>query len=161
MTDDREQMTEKKSLIKSEIGVLKEIIQQDIVSSRQHYLRFTLPDTYRQLIALGIKHEYSMGYGSINGFRASYALPFYWFDLQKNKTTELMVHPFCYMEANSFFEQKYSAEQAREELQHYHDIVKSVNGELITIFHNHFITEQPQWIEWRNMYADFLEKNYS
>ena len=161
MTDDREQMTEKKSLIKSEIGVLKEIIQQDIVSSRQHYLRFTLPDTYRQLIALGMKHEYAMGYGSINGFRASYALPFYWFDLQKNKTTELMVHPFCYMEANSFFEQKYSAEQAREELQHYHDIVKSVNGELITIFHNHFITEQPQWIEWRNMYADFLEKNYS
>jgi len=45
-------------------------------------------------------------------------------------------------------------------LQHYHDTVKSVNGKLITIFHNHFITEQREWIAWRNMYADFLKKNF-
>ena len=150
-----------KNLLQKEIHTLNNIIQKDIVSSRQHYLRFTLPDTYRQLIALGMKHEHSMGYGSINGFRASYTLPFYWFDLKENKITGLMVHPFCYMEANSFFEQKYSAEQAVAELQQYHDIVKSVNGEFITLFHNHFLTEQPQWIAWRKMYADFLENNFN
>jgi hypothetical protein len=108
-----------------------------------------------------MKHEHSMGYGSINGFRASYTLPFYWFGLKENKITGLMVHPFCYMEANSFFEQKCSAEHAAAELQQYHDIVKSVNGEFITLFHNHFLTEQPQWIAWRKMYADFLENNFN
>lgn len=148
------------SLLEKEVTALKNILQKDIVLCRQHYLRFTLPDTYRQLIASGIKNEYSMGYGSINGFRASYALPFYWFDLKENNKTDLFIHPFCYMEANSFFEQKYSAEQAADELQHYHDTVKSVNGKLITIFHNHFITEQREWIAWRNMYADFLKKNF-
>ncbi len=64
------------------------------------------------------------------------------------------------MEANSFFEQHYTAEQAAIELQQYNDIVKAVGGQLITIFHNHFVTEQKQWIAWRNMYSDFLERNF-
>ena len=75
-----------------------------------------------------------------------------------DKETKLIIRPFCYMEANSFFEQRYSAEQAAEELQKYHDVIKSVNGELITIFHNHFITQQKQWLPWRNMYASFIAK---
>ena len=74
-----------------------------MVISRQHFIRFTLPDTYRQLINAGIKEEFSMGYGSVNGFRASVALPFYWFDLEKNEATSLLVYLFCFMDANSFF----------------------------------------------------------
>ena len=65
------------------------------------------------------------------------------------------------MEANSYFEQHYSAEQAAQELQEYHDVIKSVNGELITIFHNHFLTEQEQWLPWRKMYHDFLKRNFA
>jgi hypothetical protein len=64
------------------------------------------------------------------------------------------------MEASSYFEQKYTAEQAAEEIQYYHDIVKSVNGEFITLFHNHFLTQQPQWLPWRNMYEAFLKTNF-
>jgi hypothetical protein len=120
----------------------------------------SLPDTYRLLIANGINEDYSMGYGSINGFRASVATSFCWYDLANEQQTGLIIHPFCYMEANSFFEQHYTSEQAAEELQQYHDIVKSVHGELISIFHNHFITEQKEWLPWRNMYADFLERNF-
>jgi len=136
------------------------IAQQPIQSARQHYIQFTLPYTFRCLLAAGITNDYSMGYGSINGFRASYTNSFYWYDVMREEQTALLLHPFCYMEANSFFEQGYSADQARAELQQYHDIVQSVNGQLITIFHNHFITEQPQWLAWRNMYADFLKANF-
>lgn len=139
---------------------LAAIAQQTISTSRQHYIQFTLPYTFRCLLAAGITNDYSMGYGSINGFRASYTNSFYWYDVMKEEQTALLLHPFCYMEANSFFEQGYTADQARAELQHYHDIVKSVDGQLITIFHNHFITEQPQWLAWRNMYADFLKANF-
>lgn len=148
-------------ILKREIALLGKIIDQPVTRSRQHYIRMTLPDTYRFLIDNGIKEDYSMGYGSINGFRASVASSFYWYDLEKDAPTELMIHPFCYMEANSFFEQHYTAAQAAEELKQYHDVVKSVNGTLITIFHNHFVTEQKEWIDWRNMYGDFLKKNFS
>ena len=148
-------------LLNKEIITLSCITDNPIQKSRQHYIRMEMPSTYRLLIAKGITEEYSMGYGSINGFRASVASPFYWFDVEYDIKTNLLIHPYCYMEANSFFEQHYTAEQAALELQQYHDVVKAVGGELITIFHNHFVTEQPQWVAWRNMYADFLEKNFS
>jgi hypothetical protein len=101
-----------------------------------------------------------MGYGSINGFRASFTNPFYWYDLMQEKQTELLLHPFCYMEANSYFEQKLTVENAGNELRTYYEVVKKVNGQLITIFHNHFLTEEPQWLPWRKMYEEFLQENF-
>ena len=147
-------------LLKKEIETLENIIQQPVTNSRNHYLRFTVPHTYRRLVAAGITDDYSMAYGSINGFRASFVLPYYWYDLANESKTRLVIHPFCFMEANSFFHQGYTAEQAGEEMQYYYDIVKKVNGVFITLFHNHFLTEQPEWNGWRKMYSGFLENNF-
>jgi len=58
------------SLLKEEIEWLEVMSDKKILSSRQHFIRLTLPDTYRQLIWAGIQKDFSMGYGSINGFRA-------------------------------------------------------------------------------------------
>jgi hypothetical protein len=148
------------NILKKEISLLGEITGKPVSKSRQHYIRMTLPDTYRLLVDNGITEDHSMGYGSINGFRASCASSFYWYDLEKEQPTSLLIRPFCFMEANAYFEQHFTAEQAAEELQQYHDIVNSVKGELITIFHNHFVTEQKEWLPWRNMYADFLKRNF-
>ncbi|MFP5040611.1 DUF7033 domain-containing protein [Parasediminibacterium sp. JCM 36343] len=148
-------------LLVEEIKSLQHITQQPCIFSRQHYIRLTLPKTYRALISTGITEDYSMGYGSINGFRASVASPFFWYDLERDEATKMLLRPFCYMEANSFFEQHFSAEEAAEELQQYHDVVKQAGGQLVTICHNHFLTTQPQWEPWRKMYAAFLKKNFS
>lgn len=148
-------------LIKEELIRLKKIAGKNVSASRQHYIQFTLPQTFRCLIESGITDDYSMGYGSINGFRASFASSFYWYDLMKEERTTLLLHPFCYMEANSCFEQKLTAEEAAHELQQYHNIVKKVNGQLITIFHNHFLTQESQWQPWRKMYERFLQENFS
>jgi hypothetical protein len=145
--------------LQKEICSLREITGKTVIATRQHYIQFTLPHTFRSLIAAGLASDYSMGYGSINGFRASSASSFFWYDLVSEETTSLLLHPFCYMDANSCFEQKFTAEEAANELQHYHDVVKQVNGHLITVFHNHFLTEQPRWQPWRKMYEEFLENN--
>ncbi len=146
-------------LIGKELLALEKIIRRKVILSRNHYLRISLPHTYRQLIAAGVKDDYSMGYGSINGFRASMASPFRWYDLEKESITELTLHPFCFMDANAIFQQGLTAEQAGEELQFLCDSVRKINGECITIFHNHFLTLQPEWQPWREMYTSFLDKN--
>lgn len=146
-------------LLKREIETLSSIIKKDVTISRQHYIRMRFPETYQKLIANGIKEDFSLGYGSINGFRASVCKPFLWYDLKHERVTQLLVHPFCFMDANAYFEQKLSVEQAAIELQRYFEIVKSVNGEMVTIFHNNFLTQQKQWIKWREMYTTFLRRN--
>ncbi len=146
-------------LLTKEIASLESISGKQISKSRQHYIRMKLPDTYRLLIAAGIKEDYSMGYGSINGFRASYCLPYKWFDLEKNTTTPLSIYPFCYMEANSYFEQKYSADRALEELEHYYKVTKNVSGLLITIWHNHFLGTDKMFTGWKEVYEEFIKRH--
>ncbi|HLF45366.1 MAG TPA: polysaccharide deacetylase family protein [Chitinophagaceae bacterium] len=144
------------SLLSKELKTFENITGKKITSSRQHYVRFTLPQTFCNLIDAGITNDYSMGYGSINGFRASVASSFFWYDLEKEETTSLLLHPFCYMEANSFYEQKYSAQQALEEMQYYYHIVKSVNGTFISIWHNSFLGTEKRFTGWREVYKEFI-----
>ncbi len=142
--------------LKSEIEQLSHISSNPVTKSRQHYIRFILPNTYQQLISLGIFEDYSMGYGSINGFRASTSNSFQWFDLSKNEPTNLRVYPFCFMECNSFYEQKQSVAITRNELQHYIAQVKKVNGHLITIWHNFSLGTDPLWHSWQSLYREQL-----
>ncbi len=151
------QSNAKKSILKSEMEWLAEMsgIKQIIVS-RQHYIKFSLPGTYRTLIEAGIENEHSMGYGSINGFRASVASSFFWYDLEKDIQTSLRIHPFCFMDANAFYEQKQNAEQAYEELMYYYQVCKAVNGTLITIWHNNFLGTAKEFVGWKEMYSTFI-----
>ncbi len=144
------------SLLKKEKETLENITGKSVTISRQHYIRLTLPETSRYLTDAGIKEDYSMGYGSINGFRASVASPFYWYDLEKDEATYLQLFPFCYMEANSFFEQKQSASESFEEMMHYYNEVKKVNGLLITLWHNTFLGTATQYKGWREVYEKFV-----
>ena len=130
--------------------------QTGITSSRQHYIRFNLPGGYQRLTGAGITDDYSMGYGSINGFRASVASAFFWYDLEKEQQTPLRIHPFCFMEANSYYEQKLSAPETYNELMHFYDQCKAVNGTLITIWHNNFLGDDKIFAGWRSVYERFL-----
>lgn len=146
-------------IIKRECRLLEYHTDKKINRSRQHYLMMNLPDTYRSLIALGIQHDYSMGYGSVNGFRASVARPFYWFDLQNEKRTSLLIHPFCYMDSTAIFYERLNAEMALERMNTFYETVKQVDGKFSYVLHNHFLADQPEWMMWRQLYEDFLNQH--
>jgi hypothetical protein len=143
-------------LLAAEKKQLEAMAEKTITYTRQHYIRFTLPDDYVRLIDNGFTDDHSMGYGSINGFRASVATPFYWFNLLANEQTSLLVHPFCYMDANSYYEQQMTPAQALTEMTHYLDICKNVNGTLYTIWHNNFLGTDPVFKGWKEVYEEFM-----
>lgn len=145
-------------VLREEIEWLEVIAGRPITRSRQHYIRFTLPYTYRLLLKYGIRQDFSMGYGSINGFRASVAASFYWYDLEKEETTALRVFPFCFMDANSHYEQRHTAPQAMTELMHYYRRIRRVNGLMVTIWHNSFLGSDPAFAGWREVYEVFLKE---
>jgi hypothetical protein len=145
-------------ILLKEIATLEKITGKKITASRQHYIRFSLPSTYRHLIGAGIDQEFSMGYGSANGFRASICSPFNWYDLEKEQETSLLVYPFCFMDANSFFEARQRPEEAIREMRSFYERVKKVNGCFISIWHNTFLGTDPLFEGWRDAYAGFWEK---
>ena len=143
--------------LKAEIENLQYITNKQITKSRQHFLQLQFPLSYQNLIEQGIQEDYTLGYGTHNGFRASYCFSFNWFNVEKDETTNLVIHPFCYMDANAIFEQQLNAEQALNEMKYYFETVKSVSGNFIFIMHNHFLSEQKKWQIWRKGYSNFLQ----
>lgn len=146
------------TLLPKEKSWLQKITEQTITSSRQHYIRFELPATYRRLIAIGIADEYSMGYGTVNGFRASIASPYYWYDLKAENKTPLRIHPFCFMDANAYYEEKKSAADALQDMQTYYESIRAVNGTMITIWHNSFLGIDEVHEGWREAYEHFIHQ---
>ena len=62
------------------------------------------------------------------------------------------------MEANSFFEQKSTPEQALDDMRHYYKEVKAVNGMFITIWHNTFLGTEEKFNGWRDVYSQFVKE---
>ncbi len=149
--DDPPQLAQEKARLEQLAGVA-------VQRSRQHFIRLSLPGTYRRLLEAGIRTDFSMGYGSINGFRASVADPFYWYDLEKDQATELLLEPFCFMDANAYFEQGQDPAQTARELQHYARVVTGVNGTLTMIWHNFMLGNEPRFAGWRDLYGDFIRQ---
>ncbi|WP_439504548.1 DUF7033 domain-containing protein [Sediminibacterium sp.] len=145
--------------LQKEKKLLENIIEQPVKHSRQHYIHLKFPETYKALVDSGIEADYSMGYPQINGFRASYTKPFNWFNLATNLPTSLMVYPFCYMDATAIFHEKKTVLEAAKILDEFYSLHQQYGGVFIPIFHNNFLTKQPAFIDWRNLYADFLLKH--
>ncbi len=127
-----------------------------ITRSRQHYIRFDLPNSYNKLIEAGFTDDYSMGYGSINGFRASVASSFNWYNLEEEEETTLRIHPFCFMDANAYYEQKQDTAKTMEELMHYLSACKEVNGTFTSIWHNNFLGTAKEFEGWRELYEQII-----
>lgn len=126
----------KSKRIQHEIHSLFHCTGKNIGSNRCHYLRLHFPDTFRNLITSGIHDDYSMGYSTQAGFRAGSCTPFRFFDLKKNCSTSLILHPLLLME-NSFFAEKNRSEEALwEKIRPLLDQVLHYGGEAVTLFHN-------------------------
>ncbi|MBO9563383.1 MAG: polysaccharide deacetylase family protein [Niastella sp.] len=145
-------------LLREEREWLEVVADTEIIRSRQHYIRFTLPDTYRKLMKVGIEKDFSMGYGSINGFRASVCSSFAWYDLEQETATSLLIYPFCFMDANSFYEQKDSPQVAYAELIRYHEQIRKLNGMMISIWHNSILGTDVSFAGWREMFELFMRE---
>lgn len=145
-------------LLREEKEWLEVVADTEIIRSRQHYIRFTLPDTYRELIKVGIEKDFSMGYGNINGFRASVCSSFAWYDLKHEVATPLLIYPFCFMDANSFYEQKDSPQVAYAELIRYHEQIRKLNGMMISIWHNSILGTDVCFAGWREMFELFMRE---
>jgi hypothetical protein len=146
----------KPAILQKEIQTLSHIAGVDILDSRQHYLKFILPESYRQYLEAGIRKEYSMGFASHSGFRAGTSKPFYFYDLGKETETSLKVTPFQVMDRTLKDYMKLSPLSAVEKIRKLIDAVRSVNGTFVSIWHNDAFSDMGEWEGWKIVYLEML-----
>ena len=143
--------------LEKEVHTLASIIGKPIYQSRQHYLRLSLPHTYRRLITCGLSEDHTMGYADTIGFRAGTSRPFFWYDLEKDVRTTLKVIPFCLMDVTL---RKYKKLQPSEAIEHLKPVIqqlKKVGGHCSFIWHNSSYYAAEGWAGWDKVYSQLLQ----
>jgi hypothetical protein len=138
-------------LIRDEVKSLEVITNKKIDSSRQHYLRMSLPESYEVLIRSGIIHDYTMGFAEQIGFRSGTARPHHWFNLKTNKRTELLIHPFVYMDGtlNEYLE--LNIEESKKKIDSLYSELLRYGGDFVFIWHNETIGDYGIWKGWKDV----------
>ncbi len=145
-------------ILHKEYFALAQVVRRKVFRSRQHYLKFQLPYTYRKLIKLGIRYEHSMGYSSRSGFRAGIARPYPFYDLFKEKMTHLTIVPFQLMDKTLNTDEKLTPEEALTKIIKYKQQIKSIGGHLSIIWHNTNINAyENQWKDWGNVFEKSIK----
>ena len=146
--------------LKFEIQRLKEITGSKVKKSRQHFLQLSFPETYRRLIKAGIDEDFTMGYPSQTGFRAGICTPFYFYDLEKETTTNLKIVPFQVMDVTLRDYMKLTPEQATNEIERLMTEVKNVGGTFVSIWHNETVSNLGSWKGFREVFEKMNKRGF-
>ena len=73
-------------------------VQQDEWGGRQHYLRWSNPQTWRNWEAAGLVYDTTLAYPELVGFRTGTCHPYRVFDLQERRPLDLREMPFQVMD---------------------------------------------------------------
>ncbi len=145
-------------LLKREKERMEGITHMPMLDSRQFMLRLDLPKTYQNLIDLEVENDFSMGYPTHTGFRASTCTPFYFYDILFEIQTPLKIYPFAVMDTTLKNYMKLTPKQSLGKIRDLKKQVKGVNGTFITIFHNKSISGYTkEWSGWGSVYEGMLK----
>lgn len=139
-------------ILKKEIYRLDDLSGEKTSISRQHFLKFKLPNTYQNLLKNGIKQDYSMGYADELGFRAGTAFAFPFFDLTLNQSTDLKVYPITFMDSTLKKYLKLSPSQAIEKVKTLKQQIQNTGGLFIPLWHNETISFSTQWKDYQEVF---------
>lgn len=145
------------SELEKEISLLQNAACQTITRSRQHYLKLQIPHTYRNLLRLGIKEDYTMGYPSETGFRAGTSHSFFFYDLLNEEKTGLKIFPFAVMDGTLKEHLRMDQQEAIERIKQIVDLTRTVNGIFASLWHNSSLSDWGPWKGWRGVYREMLK----
>lgn len=133
------------------------IMGRKAVAARYHYLRMEPGHSRRRLIGLGIQEDHTEGHAMVTGFRGGFSRVRPWYDLEEEKLTALMLHPFAAMDATLCRYMGLTPEQALEHMAALADRVRDTGGTLRLLWHNESLSGTGMWEGWESVYPNVLE----
>lgn len=141
---------EELTLLETEKKRLQEILGEEIIYGRHHYLRSLSFDELRILEQLGIKKDFTMGYADDIGFRLGTARAVRWIDPERMILTGIELQPLNIMDGTLYAAQYLNLNygEAVMRCREIIDTVKKVNGDFCFLIHNNNIyTGVCPWIK--------------
>lgn len=142
-------------ILKKEKRNMERVINTSLEATRNSFSKLNLPHSYRYLIELEIKEDFTMGYINASGFRAGTCTPFLFYDMDYEIQTPLIVNSFNVMDYALL--KHVSLLDKKGELLQIIDQVKKVNGTFVPVFHNYTFSGTARWKGFKELFNLILE----
>ena len=143
-----------KAKLKTEMDRFKEMLDFVPTKNRFHFLRFSLPQSYLDLINLGFTADYSMGYADQFGYRAGTGHSFKWYNLSAESETNFEIHPFALMDSTAHFKLKLEGNEFMEKCLVFIANAELCKGKVNIVLHN----EHYAWKGWEKLVIWLTDK---
>jgi hypothetical protein len=145
------------TFFEQEIAHFERISAQKVIRTRQHFLKLSIPTTWKGLVINNIQEDFSLGFADLPGFRAGICTPYPFYDLSLEKQTNLILYPLILMDGTLNDYMKIPPEEALRLSKILVDRVKDVNGTMITLWHNESLSETGRWKGWKDIYPAIVD----
>ena len=135
---------------------LNELIHRKIDFLRFNYTLLSASSGYYQLLENGIKEDYSMGYREVLGYRASTAVPFYFYDLNNDLQTALKIFPIVAQEEGL---RSYLNEKGFQKLLDLYEALPTRSAFHGVSFSNAILNPNEQNKSFSNQFINFLKSH--
>jgi hypothetical protein len=133
------------------LGSLRRKLEQvsgvPVRGGRQHYLRLSVPDSFRAQAGAGLTYDSTLGYHDGVGFRAGAAFPFHPFDPVTRRGVPLLELPLTIMDGPLFWQLKLTPQAATKRTLGLLDSVRQHGGLAVLLWHQRVLHEKryPGW----------------
>lgn len=138
--------------LRREINLLREILGDEPLGGRQHYLRWCV-DTWIHWEMCGLAYDSTLSYADHIGFRAGTCLPYRPWLLSLNRTADLLEIPLLVMDRTLLGYMKLSEEASVEAVRICAERCRRVGGVFTMIWHNNTLLEP----KYRSLYLRLLK----
>ncbi|WP_231565532.1 polysaccharide deacetylase family protein [Psychroserpens sp. Hel_I_66] len=143
------------SILKKERKKMEFITNYELEATRNSFSKINIPVSYRNLVELEIRNDFTMGYLDYSGFRAGTCTPFLFYDLDYETQTPLLINSFHCIDYALLKHQ--SQLDKKQELERLIRSVKKVDGTFTPVFHNYSFGNEPRWKGFRKLFTQVLE----
>ena len=128
--------------------------QKKASGGRQHYLRFQVPETWRYWEQADLSYDSTMSYAAYEGFRCGTCHPFRPFDIELDRTLDLMELPLIIMDQTLRNYRMMTPEQGERRIIELAQKCKQVEGIFTMLWHNTSL--DGEWEPWLPVYERVL-----
>lgn len=140
--------------IAEEKNYLEDILKTPVYKSRQHFLRYRNPETFAELENAGIQEDYSVCPIHFTGYIRGMAIPFPWYNFDKQQMSSLQIVPVMVMDRALQKYQGIQANQAVEAIQSEIKTCKQAGGTCTLLWHNTTLSETGEWKGWKKVWNE-------
>jgi hypothetical protein len=144
-------------LLLEEKEQLEKILGDEVLSSRQHFLRMHSPNTFQELNLAGFSEDYTLAFAHAPGFRSGTAIPHFFYDIEKERRSWLWVHSTVMMDATLITHLGLSPDEALRKMKQLADECKKSGGEYISLWHNSNLAGNKKNNPWINVFLESFQ----